>query len=81
MELAFDLTAKEENANKQLEKATELLHNISSFKLPGDNLKDRSATVQESLKNFTKKLDDLYNNTQYSLNKANEAEQLLKKTG
>ncbi|KAL3275284.1 hypothetical protein HHI36_020052 [Cryptolaemus montrouzieri] len=77
----YNLTVREENTINQLQKATELLHNITNFKIPGDNLTAKADSIEEGLKNFTAKLDDLYNNTQYSLNKANEAEQLLRKSG
>lgn len=77
----YDITQREVNAEDQLEKATKLFQNVSDFKLPGDDLTRKTDLVEESLKNFTAKLDDLYNNTQYSLNKATEAEGLLRKTG
>lgn len=77
----YNITPREENAANQLEKANKLFQNVSEFQLPGDNLTSRVDTVEQGLKNLTAKIDDLYNNTQYSLNKATEAENLLRKTG
>lgn len=78
---SHNFTGNEIDATKQLRKVNELLKNVTDFKLPSDGLLTDVDQIKHQLQNFKDKLDDLYNNTQYSFNKANEAEKILEKTG
>lgn len=78
---SHDLSGREEKANKQLEKVEELLKNVTNYKMPVQNLQKEVDGLKKNLKNFNDKLDDLYNHTQYSLNTAKEAENIIAKSG
>jgi uncharacterized coiled-coil DUF342 family protein len=77
----YNLTGRENAANSEMEKVTLLLTNVTNFKIPVDYLEERTETLKNNVKNFNDKLDDLYNQTQYSLNKANEAQRIIDKSG
>jgi uncharacterized coiled-coil DUF342 family protein len=77
----YNLTGRENAANSEMEKVTLLLTNVTNFKIPVDYLEERTETLKNNVKNFNDKLDDLYNQTQYSLNKANEARRIIDKSG
>lgn len=78
---AHNLTGREDKANKQLEKVEELLKNVTDYKLPVQNLQKEVDNLKNNLKDFNSKLDDLFNHTQYSLNTAKEAENIIAKSG
>lgn len=78
---SHDLTGREEKANKQLVKVEELLKNVTNYKMPVQNLQKEVDGLKKNLKDFNDKLDDLYNHTQYSLNTAKEAENIIAKSG
>lgn len=77
----YNLTGREEIAENELDKVSMLLTNVTNFKIPVDYLEEKTDKVKENLRNFNDKLDDLYNQTQYSLNKANEAQRIIEKSG
>ncbi|CAH0547112.1 unnamed protein product [Brassicogethes aeneus] len=77
----YNLTSNEVDATKQLRKVNELLKNIINFKLPSDGMLGDVEFIKEDLNKFKAKLDDIYNNTQYSINNAMEAERVIRKTG
>ncbi|CAG9836790.1 unnamed protein product [Diabrotica balteata] len=77
----YNLTQKDANANASLKKVEDILKNVTDFKLPVENLKKEVKEVEDNLKKFYKKLDSLYNHTQFSLNMAKEAEDIMGKIG
>lgn len=77
----YDFEDNENAANSELEKVKELLDDIHEMKLPVTDVDDELSTSKANLKDFQRRIDDLYNHTQYSLNKAQEAEDLLSKNG
>ncbi|KAB0790802.1 hypothetical protein PPYR_15312 [Photinus pyralis] len=74
---AFDLKEKESGASAVLTKANELISNLREFKKPADKTSQEFNSSKSNLNQFAKNLDDLYNQTQYSLNKAQEAEKWI----
>lgn len=77
----YNLTGREEEANKELNKINEILKNVVDYKYPVDNLQGQVDVIKEALKDFNEKLDDLYNHTQFSLNMAKEAENIVARIG
>ncbi|XP_057663543.1 laminin subunit alpha [Diorhabda carinulata] len=77
----YNLTQPNAIANNSLKKVVDLLKNVTEFKIPVENLKEQVDEVEDNLKNFNKKLDNLYNHTQFSLNMAKEAEDIIGKIG
>ncbi|XP_030765960.1 laminin subunit alpha [Sitophilus oryzae] len=77
----YNLTGREQEANKQLEKVNELLNNVTQYKIPVENLEKEVEAIKGNIKGFNDKLDDLYNHTQYSLNTAKEAENIIARNG
>lgn len=59
-------------------KVQELLDNVTEFRVPVEDVDGELKDLNEKLTNFQIRLDDLYNNTQYSLQKTIEAEDLIK---
>ncbi|CAG9860176.1 unnamed protein product [Phyllotreta striolata] len=78
---SHNLTKSETNAVNSFNKVEELLKNVTQFKAPVDELKNRVQTIEGDLKRFNDKLDGLYNHTQFSLNMAKEAEDIIAKIG
>lgn len=74
----YNLTERNEAANQELGKVQELLDNVTDFRVPLDGVDLDLKDLNERLGNFQIRLDDLYNNTQYSLGKTIEAEDLIK---
>lgn len=54
-----------------------MLENVTDFRLPLADVDADLKSLDEKLGNFQIRLDDLYNNTQYSLDKTIEAEKLI----
>lgn len=77
----YNLTGRENDAKKQLNRVEEVLKNVTDYKLPVQNLQKQVDKIKEDLKMFNDKLNDLDNHTQYSLNMANEAENIIAKSG
>lgn len=77
----YNFTDKEVDGTKQLNKVNELLNNLTRIKEPVDSQVTRVENLKNDLKNFTDKLDDLFNQTQYSRNVAHEAKNTMEKSG
>lgn len=77
----YNLTGRAVSAEKENEKVDQLLQNVTDFKIPVDDLTSEVDGLKDDLKGFNDKLDDLYNQTQYSLNKAQEAQRIIDKSG
>ncbi|KAJ8973563.1 hypothetical protein NQ317_009587 [Molorchus minor] len=77
----YNLTKPEISANKQLDKVSEVLKNVNNYKLPVEDLQQHVEVIQGALNDFNGRLDDLYNQTQYSLNRAKEAENIIARSG
>ncbi|XP_074042767.1 laminin subunit alpha [Leptinotarsa decemlineata] len=77
----YDLTPREIIADKTMISVNEIWKNVTEYKRPVENLQNESQKIEKDLNFFYKKLDDLYNHTQYSLNMATEAENILSKSG
>lgn len=78
---SYNLTDREGEADKELNKINEILKNVVDYKYPVDNLQGQVDVIKEALKDFNEKLDDLYNHTQFSLNMAKEAETIVARIG
>lgn len=78
---SYNLTGREEEADKELNKINEILKNVVNYKYPVENLQGQVDVIKEALKDFNEKLDDLFNHTQYSLNMAKEAENIVARIG
>ncbi|CAG9821860.1 unnamed protein product [Phaedon cochleariae] len=78
---SYDLTQREAKANNATSRVEEILRNVTEYKVPVENLQSEVEKVENDLKDFNKKLDDLYNHTQFSLNMAKEAENIISKSG
>lgn len=74
----YNLTERQEAAEQELAKAEELLNNVTDFRGPLEGVDLDLRDLDERLINFQIRLDDLYNNTEYSLGKTIEAEDLIK---
>lgn len=77
----YNLTGREKDTNKTLMKVEDILKNVTTYKLPVDDLQHQVDGIKDDLKKFNDKLEDLYNHTQYALNTANEAENIIDKSG
>lgn len=56
----------------------ELLDNVTDFRVPVEDIDVELKDLNQKLKNFQIRLDDLSNNTQYSLDKTIETENLIR---
>lgn len=74
----YNLTERQEAANQELAKVQELLDNVTDFRVPVEDVNVELKDLNQKLENFQIRLDDLYNNTQYSLEKTIEAEDLIR---
>lgn len=74
----YNLTERQEAANQELAKVQELLDNVTEFRAPVEDVDVELKDLNQKLENFQIRLDDLYNNTQYSLEKTIEAEDLIR---
>ncbi|KAL1517260.1 hypothetical protein ABEB36_001047 [Hypothenemus hampei] len=77
----YNLTQREQDAIKQLEKVEQLLDNVKEYKIPVENLETEVSAIKDGIKEFNEKLDDLYNHTQYSLSTAEDAKKILNGEG
>lgn len=75
----YNLTGRDVEAGSQLVKAKDLFNVVGNFTRPVDTIVDDFAALKKDMKTFNDKMDDLFNHTQYALNKANEAENLYAK--
>ncbi|VEN47917.1 unnamed protein product [Callosobruchus maculatus] len=77
----FDLSGREADADKTLEKVEDVLRNVTEYKLPVEELQEKVDEIKGNLLDIDDKLDDLFNHSQYSLNMAREAENIIAKSG
>lgn len=77
----FNLNSREDAAKSELDKVNQLFDDIEEMKLPVSDVDGELNNLKNNLTDFQRRIDDLYNHTQYSLNKAIEAEDLLAKNG
>lgn len=77
----YNLTGRELDASKQLSKAIDLLRSLHDFKKPVDGVDNEFNDLKKRLKQFNDNIDDLYNHTQYSSNKAAEANNFITRNG
>lgn len=74
----YNLTERQKAAEQELAKAEELLNNVTDFRDPLEGVDLDLRDLDEKQINFQIRLNDLYNNTEYSLGKTIEAEDLIK---
>lgn len=77
----YNLTNRNEMANKERDKVTKLLNDIRNFSAPVQNVDQELNKLRSNLTDFQNRIDDLFNHTQYSLNKAMEAEKIIQSSG
>lgn len=78
---AYDFDDKEMKAGEQFEKATNLTIALKDFQKPVSDIDLELRGVKDDLKIFNKRMDDLFNHTQYSYNKAIEAQNWQNRLG
>ncbi|XP_017779043.1 PREDICTED: laminin subunit alpha isoform X2 [Nicrophorus vespilloides] len=78
---SYNLSKKEEVASDKLNDVLDLLKRLENYKEPVDVVNDDIMDVKDALKTFNMQLDDLANQTQYSLAKSKEAKELYDKNG
>lgn len=76
-----NITNYEIEADKNLIKTEELLNTVHEYKTPIDDILDEIAAVNDDNVILDEKLDDLLNHTNYSRNKAGEADNLYARNG
>lgn len=77
----YNLTNRNDMANKERDKVTKLLNDIRNFTVPVKNVDQQLNKLRSNLTDFQNRIDDLFNHTQYSLNKAMEAEKIIQSSG
>ncbi|CAH1963970.1 unnamed protein product [Acanthoscelides obtectus] len=77
----YNLTGRQIDADKTLEKVEEVLRNVTEYKLPVEELQEKVDEIKGNLKDIDGRLDDLFNHSLYSLNMAKEAESIIAKSG
>lgn len=77
----YNFTEREIEATRELRKVNELLKNVTDIKQPVDRQQQEVEYVKNNLTEFNDRLDDLFNHTQYSLNVAHEAQNIMEKSG
>nr|CAI5850401.1 unnamed protein product [Callosobruchus analis] len=77
----YDLTGRQTDADRILERVEDVLRNVTEYKLPVEELQEKVDEIKGNLLDIDEKLDDLFNHSQYSLNMAREAENIIAKSG
>lgn len=67
-----NLTKKDEDANSQLDKVLDLIQSILDYKGPVDDINGDVMKTKDLIVDFNRKLDDIFNQTQYTLIKSQE---------
>lgn len=76
-----NLTNHEIETDKSLIKTEELLNSVNEYRTPIDDILDEIDSVNDDNQILDEKLDDLLNHTNYSRNKAGEADNLYARNG
>lgn len=77
----YNLTNRNDMAHRERDKVTKLLNDIRNFSIPVQNVDQELNKLRSNLTDFQNRIDDLFNHTQYSLNKAIEAEKIVQGSG
>lgn len=64
-----------------MEQADNLMADLAQFQIPIDMFSNQIGQVRTTIRNFNDKLDDLTNQTQFSLGKSQEAKILYDNNG
>lgn len=77
----LDVTEPRDAVEDKIDRVELLIMNLHVFKVKIDGQEETINGLNDKLKDFDEKLDDLYNHTGYSMSKTNEAGNLILKNG